>query len=696
VLSVVLTLPHGVSIAQIYTNPVPGIPGVLIVPPLSDPQGRPLTIEGIFAAQRETLMALSEDEAQLWIDAQYRVDAVARALGMDRAYEEAEGRLSLMSDVAGGVPQYYTTLNAASADTISADELYAGGSLGLSLSGAGVTLGMWDGGDVLSNHVEFSTGGQRVADRDGASVLGVQLHPTHVAGTLAAGGVSTNARGMSPAAILDAYDFVNDLSEIAGAAGADLLRVSNHSYGYKRGWDTLSVTGVLYDAWFGDTSVDDQEDYRYGFYDQATREGDRIVYNAPWYLPAWSAGNERGSSGQAPPGQPVGHYALDGGSYEWVTNVTRSADGDAGGYDTLSGLAVAKNVLTVAAVEDVVGGYLSTSDVQVSSFSSYGPCDDGRIKPDVAANGVALLSASSDGTYAIMSGTSMSSPSAAGALGLLLEQLTNVVAAADTVLGSTLKALVLHTADEAGPAPGPDYVTGWGLMNAARAAQLLTAHAQSSNALTHVKEIYVHSGDFVQIPVTATGTEPLKVTACWTDPPGSVPAAAVDTNIAALVNDLDLRVYSTTNTYYPWRLDPASPSAAAVADGDNARDNVEQVLVEAPVTGGSYTVQITHKGQLVDEDGLPSWQALSLIISGVAVEPAPELRISAAVLADPDHFAFAWASVVGAVYRIRTSVDLDAWTDATGDISATKTLTAVLIDIGTGGDRRFWRIVRIR
>lgn len=59
---------------------------------------------------------------------------------------------------------------------------------------------------------------------------------------------------------------------------------------------------------------------------------------------------------------------------------------------------IAKNTLTVGAVNDITAGYATTADVVMSSFSSWGPVDDGRIKPDIVANGVSLTSAGDDGT----------------------------------------------------------------------------------------------------------------------------------------------------------------------------------------------------------------------------------------------------------------------------------------------------------
>jgi hypothetical protein len=89
-----------------------------------------------------------------------------------------------------------------------------------------------------------------------------------------------------------------------------------------------------------------------------------------------------------------------------------------------------------------------------------------------------------------------------------------------------------------------------------------------------------------------------------------------------LVNDLDLRVVVGQTEYAPWVLDPAAPIAVATR-GDNVRDNVEQVVTDA-LAAGSYTVEVTHKGQLLELDELeqlvPGAQDFSLIVS---VLPAP-------------------------------------------------------------------------
>ena len=68
------------------------------------------------------------------------------------------------------------------------------------LSGAGVTIGLWDGGSARATHQEF---GDRVVVMDGSATFD---HATHVGGTLLAAGVVAAAHGMAAAATINSYD----------------------------------------------------------------------------------------------------------------------------------------------------------------------------------------------------------------------------------------------------------------------------------------------------------------------------------------------------------------------------------------------------------------------------------------------------------------------------------------------------------
>src|SRR5690606_28181226 len=95
------------------------------------------------------------------------------------------------------------------------------------------------------------------------------------------------------------------------------------------------------------------------------------------------------------------------------------------------------------------------------------------------------------------------------------------------------------------------------------------------------------------------GIQPIKATIAWTDPAGTPPAPSLNPADLMLVNDLDLRIIDEDgNEHFPWSLNPREGATArAVNDRDNFRDNVEQVIIEAP-EARKYILRITHKGNL--------------------------------------------------------------------------------------------------
>jgi len=493
-----------------------------------------------------------------------------------------------------GRPRFYTLFNIDAARTVSTDKVWPGGGYGYSLSGSGTALGElgeWDGGGVLLTHQEF---GGRVTQMD--SPASTHYHSTHVAGTLVAGGVVANAKGMSYEANLAAYDWDSDRSEMATAAASG-MQVSNHSYGYAGGW----YWAGSYWIWYGDISISTTEDFWFGFYDYTEQNLDQIAYDAPYYTPVWAAGNERNDYGPAPGG---GHYVWDPWAGEWIWSTdTRDPDGGADGYDCLIGHPIAKNVLSIGAVNDISGGYSVPGDVVMSAFSSWGPTDDGRIKPDVVANGVGLYSCDDAGntSYLTIGGTSMASPNAAGSVNLLVEHYEDTHGA--DPLSSTMKAVVVQTADEAGPNPGPDYMFGWGLMNTLSAADLISEDASDPSLIV---EDDLADGDTDTYYLASDGTSPLRLTVAWTDIPGNPAPQSLNPPDLMLVNDLDLRVehLDTSTTYYPYVMNPAVPGDAATT-GDNVRDNVEQIHLASPATG-VYMVTVSHKGTLPG----PQWYSL--------------------------------------------------------------------------------------
>ncbi|MEM2141668.1 MAG: S8 family serine peptidase, partial [Candidatus Thorarchaeota archaeon] len=193
-------------------------------------------------------------------------------------------------------------------------------------------------------------------------------------------------------------------------------------------------------------------------------------------------------------------------------------------------------------VNPIANGYTRPADVVMSAFSSWGPTDDGRIKPDLVGNGVAVVSAtnSANNAYASLQGTSMATPNVSGTL-FLLQELYGQQNQGNFMLAATLKALAIHTANEAGDTPGPDYRFGWGLLNAEQAGTVIL-NRDRTHAIR--EERLAQNGTFT-LDVIASGNGPLKATIAWTDPEGTVlPVIRANLNNRSprLVNDLDLRI----------------------------------------------------------------------------------------------------------------------------------------------------------
>lgn len=535
------------------------------------------------------------------------VISLARQRGWPLMLHNKKGRPAYLRGINGkGLPIYITTTdNIISAATIGTNRLWAGGSTGLNLNGSssGLTgkMALWDEGQVRSTHVEL-TG--RVLQVDNSATL--SDHSTHVAGTLIAAGVNPLAKGMSYGARkLLAYDFDNDISEMMGAA-SDLL-LSNHSYATIAGWYFDGDKNRW--EFFGDPG--DTVDIRFGLYDAETQLWDSIAYNAPDYLIVKAAGNNRGETG---PAVGATYYRMDNNG-DFINAGARPATiSSNNGYTTIATYGNAKNILTIGAIAPIPGGYTQPSDVVMTDFSSWGPTGDGRIKPDLVADGVNVLSSVSlaDNAYDMLSGTSMASPACAGSAFLLQEQYAKKHGGL-FMRAATLKGLLIHTADEAGANPGPDYVYGWGLIDMPKAAAVITA--DSSDQFILEKNLVNATHDSDTFRVVASGKAPLLATISWTDPPAK-PATVTGANFAdigsKLVNDLDLRIIDSVTHGFsqPWVLNPGNRQAAA-STGDNTLDNVEKITMGSPIPGRTYQIIVTHKRALVRNA-----QAYTLLVSG--------------------------------------------------------------------------------
>lgn len=451
-----------------------------------------------------------------------------------------------------GTPIYYSTRsNWAAAKSIGIEALQNNVN---QFFGKNLTIGVWDIGTVRTTHQELSP---RIALRDNAvfpsNISSNDHHATHTIATMVAQGKNAQVKGLASAASVDYYNTENDLQELLQAAQNGLL-VSCHAYGPA----------------FPSTT----EAWRLGYYDAEARRWDLLTEAAPYCLPINACGN----------------------------------DGDGTQYDRLIGLSTAKNPL-------MVGACAINNQSFLAPFTSFGPTDDGRIKPDLVAPGIDIFSARSnaDDAYFSLSGTSMASAVVAG--GAILLQEMYFAQNQKYMRAATLKALLIHTANEVGNTQGPDYQAGWGAINLEKATQMLCNEQIDQ---TFIETSLSNKTEFSYTFNTSTASQ-LKITLSWTDPAADVlppsNASRNDRN-ARLVNDLDLRLYDAQGKLLdlPWVLDPENPQKGA-QKADNTVDVIEQIVQENIQPFAQYTLKVSHKKKLIG-----TTQPFSLLISNVQKE----------------------------------------------------------------------------
>ncbi len=412
------------------------------------------------------------------------------------------------------------------------------------LNGSGVVVAIWDAGWVQNNHPDMDgrviIGDNASCQAEGSAYCSTQTHPTHVGGIIGGNGslVKGVQRGVAWNATIMSYEWpdlgesevLRETNDSATAYGAV---ISQNSWGYLTSSSTCGIDLGDYDSFTQS-------------YDNITRgmhsSGNRTV------LVVFSAGNERTKT-----------------NCNQSTKLTNTTTGPGG---------TAKNVITV--------GSVNSNDNSMTSYSSWGPTDDGRLKPEVVApgdesGGNRINSTCPTSTYCTSGGTSMAAPAVSGVAALLVQDYRRTHGDASPA-PSTVKALLLHTATDLNNT-GPDFTTGYGLINATRAVDVIR---QDGNGSVYIRQDSVTDGtnDTITILVPA-GTAELRLTLVWDDYPASVSAAKT------LVNDLDLVVTNSSGSrFYPWTLSPfTSPLAAAVQSTTDNTNIVEQVLVTSPQSG---------------------------------------------------------------------------------------------------------------
>lgn len=243
----------------------------------------------------------------------------------------------------------------------------------------------------------------------------------------------------------------------------------------------------------------------------------------------------------------------------------------AGWGNITGGHKTSKNSLTVGAT-NVFGNLVG--------FSSRGPTADGRIKPEIVGMGAGIWATEPINSYTNTQGTSFSAPAVAG-VATQLYHAYRELNQGENPDAALIKAVIMNGANDMDN-PGPDYRTGFGLINALRSVQML----EDRNYLTassNQGQINTHD---IQIPANV---KEARIMLYWSDPP------ALAGSQSPLVNDLNLLVDDNQGKVtQPLVLDP-SPVVSSLnqtaTPGNDFINNVEQVRIIDPPQG-TYTVAV--------------------------------------------------------------------------------------------------------
>lgn len=420
-----------------------------------------------------------------------------------------------------------------------------------------------------------------------------------------------------------------------------------------------------------------------------------------------------------------------------------AAGNDGPGKKTIDSPGSAKNVITVGAAENVRSlsttnggedangdsGCISTdTDTNsanansIASFSSRGPCADGRMKPDLVAPGTHVTggvaqnspppSPFGDGSaiscfdaggvcglpgsgttgnpddffplgqefYTVSTGTSHSTPAVTGACALLRQFFINNSNAPPSP--AMTKAYLVNSTRYLNGLYANDNL--WSPNQGMGELDLGTAFDGASRILRDQLpyEIFTAAGQARTYPGTvADPTKPFRVTVAWTDAPGSTTAKL------AIVNSLNLTVAAGTNLYKGNVFNGAYSTNGGAADGTN---NMASVFLPAgAVTHFTVTVTAAEiNADAITNGGSRPEQDFALVIYNADIaQPIPlGSSISNNVL------VMNWNVPINFDYCLQSIGDLTQtdWTNLTAETMATNSPVTVSVPIGSS--QQFYRL----
>lgn len=459
----------------------------------------------------------------------------------------------------------------------------------LGFDGTGVTVAVADSGldtgtlnnlhpDIAGRVRKFFWYGDLTDASDGHS------HGTHVTGIIGGSGATGEK---------DEAGFLYGLG-VAPNVQIITQRIFDDTGGYQAppSYEALTHDAVRAGADIGSNSWGDDTQ---GQYDTSAAEFDALVRDADKDVPGDQPYILEFSAGNAGPGQ-----------------------------QTIGSPAVGKNVIASGASQNNRPDFFLYADGidAMADFSSRGPCEDGRIKPDVVAPGTWISSMKSrlasdenawagiSDNYIYQGGTSQAGPHVSGAAAVFVQYYKTITKVKPSP--ALVKAALINSAvdmDDGNATPNND--EGWGRIDLTR---LIGSDTRRYDFVDQTTNLTVGAVYERRVLVTDDQQE-LKITLAYTDVPG-FPGA-----LPALVNDLDLEVISPTGEIFRGNQFFDGESIPNPSDSDHV-NNVEGVHLYAPVPG-EYRIHVIAVN--IAQDARVETPALdqdfALVISGSLPPP---------------------------------------------------------------------------
>ncbi|MBM4249305.1 MAG: hypothetical protein FJ149_07710 [Euryarchaeota archaeon] len=397
-------------------------------------------------------------------------------------------------------------------------------------TGRGVTVCVQDTG-IDGNHVDLSSKKVAyIAYLGGGQWTDPVAHGTHVAGTVLGTGEGQGGKyaGMAPGA------------RLIGIQGISMSGIATEAQnGASIRWAQDNGADIVTNSW-GESSLHGTYGSMAISYDRAVRDCNSSSPGNQSMIIIFAAGNEAFSGIREP--------------------------------------ATAKNVITIGAT----GNNRPLAPDQIASFSSNGPTNDGRRKPDVMAPGAQVTScrAATANQYTTHDGTSMAAPGAAGAAALVVQYYRDNYDL--TPSPALMKALFANGAEPMSPSyTYPGMGQGFGRINVPRTV----LSNESYQVLSEDQKVSLATGEQMMYNATVMSQDsPLKVMLAWTDPPGT---AAADRK---LVNDLDLELTSPSGLTY-WGNNFTNGESRPGGNPDDL-NNLEGFFIRRPEPG-TWTIKVS-------------------------------------------------------------------------------------------------------